>query len=361
MVQLETGVALARHSTHLTYYFSSFIDNIDLADRQTLILMLNVSAKSIIMKCSIFFLIILPIIFFSFFCKSAISQPAAQNKADSLIREGKVHEAISEFRKLYGLNPKDKRIVYNYACALSVDNSVIRDFDSCFKYLNLAVELDTSISALIDPDLIAAREDKRWDGFEDRLISMLNIKTNNSIKDIEYAKALWKLRAYDQAYFNEIGISGRKFGMRSSVTSALWKLKFMIQENNQKELERLIVSKGWPGINAVGSEAAMAAYLVAMHTNDGSQKKYLPAIRKSCEKNELPWQRYANIYDRCLFNEKKPQKYGTQTIYNDQTRSEELYPLEDETKVDEWRKELGLEPLTKYLEKMNIKFQPKRQ
>lgn len=134
----------------------------------------------------------------------------------------------------------------------------------------------------------------------------------------------------------------------------------MIQEKNQKELEQLVAAKGWPKIGEVGSEAAMAAYLVAMHSNDGSQKKYLPVIKQRCEENELPWQRYANIYDRCLFNENKPQKYGTHTRYNDLTKSEELYPLEDETKVDEWRKELGLEPLAEYLARFNIKFQPKQ-
>jgi len=276
------------------------------------------------------------------------------------MNEGNVPEAISEYKKLYRLNPNDKRIAYNYACALSVDNSVIRQFDSCFKYLKIAVELDTSLTALTDPNLIPAREDKKWGVFENRLISMLNTKFNSPYKDIEYAKALWKLGAYDQAYFNEIGIAFRKLGMRSSVASALWKLKFMIQEKSQKELEQLVAEKGWPKIGEVGSEAAMAAYLVAMHTNDGSQKKYLPMIWKSCEEKELPWQRYANIYDRCLFNENKPQKYGTHTRFNEQTRSEELYPLEDETKVDEWRKELGLEPLAEYLAGFNIKYRPKQ-
>ncbi len=294
-------------------------------------------------------------------CSYAMSQPSAStrgNRADSLMREGNIPEAIAEYKRLFSLDPTDARITYNYACALSVDNTVIKRFDSCFKYLNLAVELDTSDNALLEPDLIAAREDKYWSVFENRLISMLNEKYNNPCKDIEYAKALWKLGARDQAYFNEIGIALRKTGMRSSVTSAIWKLKFMIQQENQEELEKLVEAKGWPEIKNVGQPAVMSAYLVAMHTNDGSQKKYLPMIRKSCEANELPWQRYANIYDRCLFNENKPQKYGTHTIYNEQTRSEELYPLENESKVDEWRKELGLEPLADYLARMNIKFQP---
>jgi tetratricopeptide (TPR) repeat protein len=292
----------------------------------------------------------------------ALSQQAAPgsgNKADSLMNEGNVPAAIEEYRKLLNLNPGDRKIVYNYTRALSVDNTVIRKFDSCFKYLNLAIELDTSEAALTDPFFIPARDDKRWTTFEDRLIWMLNIKLNSPYRDLGYARALWRLGAYDQAYFNEIGIAFRKIGMRSSVASALWKLKFMIQEKNQEELEKLVAAKGWPKTGDVGSQAAMSAYLVAMHTNDGSQKKYLPMIRKSCEANELPWQRYANIYDRCLFNENKPQKYGTHTRYNEQTKREELYPLEDESKVDEWRKELGLEPLSDYLARFNIKFQPK--
>ncbi len=61
--------------------------------------------------------------------------------------------------------------------------------------------------------------------------------------------------------FDEIGIAFRKSGMRSSVASAIWKLKFMIQENNQGELEKLVSEKGWPKISDVGQPAVMADYL----------------------------------------------------------------------------------------------------
>lgn len=295
-------------------------------------------------------------------CNYAVSQPVPnhKNKADSLLNEGNVQEAVAEYKMLYTRSPKDPEIVYGYARALSIDNTVIKQFDSCFKYLNMAIELDTSLSSLTDPSFLPAREDKNWVAFENRLIALLNIKLNKSFKNIEYAKALWRLGAYDQAYFNEIGIALRKTGMRSSVASALWKLKFIIQENNQKELEHLVAKYGWPRVQDVGRDAAMAAYLVAIHTNDGSQKKYLPMIRQSCIENDLPWQRYANIYDRCLFNENKPQKYGTHLKYNEQTKSEELYILEDESKVDEWRKEIGLESLSDYLARLNIKYIPKK-
>lgn len=285
----------------------------------------------------------------------AVSQQGVQNfksVADSLRNEGNIPAALTEYKKIFLKNPYDQRNVYNYACALSVSKQI----DSCFKYLNIAVKSDTSIASLIDPDFLTIREDSRWPEFENNLISMLNRKFKNPYKDVEYAKALWRLRAFDQAYFNEIGIAGRKTGMKSSVVEALWNFKFMIHKNNQKELEELVETKGWPKINDVGSEAAMGAYLVAMHSRDGSQKKYLPFIKQRCEENELSWQRYANIYDRCLFNENKPQKFGTQTRYNELTNSEEIYPLEDASKVDEWRKELGLEPLSVYLARFNIKF-----
>ncbi|MCK7490919.1 MAG: hypothetical protein MZW92_03330 [Comamonadaceae bacterium] len=93
---------------------------------------------------------------------------------------------------------------------------------------------------------------------------------------------------------------------------------------------------------------------------NGLQKKYLAAIKKICEEKELPWERYAAIYDRSLFNDNKPQKYGTHTRYNEKTKSEELYPLEDESKVDEWRRELGLAPLAEYLKQMGIVYRPKK-
>lgn len=278
--------------------------------------------------------------------------PATGSIADSLYNEGNIPAAIAEYRRIYLERPGDKKNLYNFACALSVG----KQLDSCFKYLNLLVKLDTSISALIESDLITARKDKRWPEFENNLIGMLNIKFKNPYKDVEYARRLWKLRAYDQAYFTQVGIAARKTGMKSSVVEALWDFKFMIQERNQQELVKLLEEKGWPRVADVGPEAAMAVYLTVMHSNDGLQKKYLADIKKVCEAKELPWERYAMIYDRSLYNEKRPQKYGTHTWYNEKTKSEELYTLENTAKVDEWRKEIGLEPIATYLKRFNINY-----
>jgi hypothetical protein len=299
-------------------------------------------------------LTMLLMVFYSF----AFSQPINmmfKNKADSLRNDGNLKDAIIEYNKLHIQNPNDKIILYNYACALSL----FSQSDSCFKYLYLYLKLDTTISILIDPDFCPIRRDKQWNDFENKLISQLNVKYKNPYKNIEFAKKIWRMRALDQFCFSEIGIAIRKTGQNSSVVRGIWECKFIINEQNQKELDELISQNGWPRIKDVGKDAANAAFTIILHSNSTLINKYLPTIKQICTEKELTWERYAAIYDRALWYEKKPQKYGTQTQYNETTHKEELYPLENEAKIDEWRKELGLEPLKDYLSKMNIKYEPK--
>jgi hypothetical protein len=287
-------------------------------------------------------LVIISILGLSQFTFSQPMMPFKMNPADSLRGEGNLTAAIAEYKKTYNNDPKDKTTVYNLACALSLDQQI----DSCFKYLNIAVKLDTSTASLTDPDFLPARDDKRWVGFENNLISMLNIKFKNPYKDIEYAKALWRLNALDQAHFSEIDLAGRKLGFQSTVVRAIWKLKFMINEKNQIELEGLIAKKGWPKNSVVGTQAASAAFYIIQHSDLQKQLKYLPTLKQLCEEKEANWANYALMYDRVQMLQNLPQKYGTQMkLDNAQTGMYELYQLEDETKVNEWRKEIGLKPI----------------
>jgi len=281
--------------------------------------------------------------------------PGSRSVADSLMNEGNVPGAIKEFRKIYDTNPGNKRNVYNYACALSINKQI----DSCLKYLNIAVKMDTSFAALTDPDLLSLREDSRWSGFEKNLISMLNRKNGNAIKDIEYAKSLWKLLCMDQYCFYETGIAVRKLGFDSPVVIALRRLQTMINERNVKELEILLAEKGWPKRSEVGQEAAGAAFFVLQHSNGDAQQKYVSMFEKMCKENEASWQQYALMFDRMRMNQNKPQRFGTHAYMDNQpSHINVLYPLEDETKADEWRKEIGLEPLKDYLARTGIKYVP---
>ncbi|MCU0407838.1 MAG: hypothetical protein MUD02_02720 [Bacteroidales bacterium] len=280
--------------------------------------------------------------------------PPGGNRGDSLRNEGDLPGAIAEYRKMHSAKPGDRTITYNFACLFSLGKQV----DSCYRYLDLWVKSAASLDALMDPDLINARKDKRWTDFENRLLASVSAGGGEKIKDTGFASALWRLQAYDQAYFTEVGIAAKKVGMKSSTVEAIWDLKALINEKNQADLEALLTGKGWPKASEVGQDAVMAAYLVVQHSTSGLQYKYLPDVKRSCEAGELPWERYALMYDRALHNDGKPQKYGTHTLYNEKTRLPELYPLQDPSKVDEWRRELGMEPLSAYLSKYGIKWEP---
>ncbi len=123
--------------------------------------------------------------------------PNPGTPGERLRGDGDIPGAIAEFEKVYAQNPNDQNNVYNLARALSIN----RQLDKCFQYLTIAVELDPSLAPLTDPDLLTARDDKRWGEFEDKLVATLNAKLNDPYKDTEYAKALWRLRAWDQAFF----------------------------------------------------------------------------------------------------------------------------------------------------------------
>jgi hypothetical protein len=268
--------------------------------------------------------------------------------------EGDIKGAIAEFAKMHIANPGNNRIKYNYACVLSRGNQA----DSAFKYLHLLLKSDPSFHPLTDPDLVNLREDKRWGNYEEALFDAMHEK-GYPIKDREYARALFRLLCMDQYCFYETVLAVRKLGQGSPVVSALRRLQATINEKNLKELEGLLVTRGWPVRSQVGTEAAGAAFFVLQHSGADAQQKYIQLFEKSCRENEADWQQYALMFDRMRMNQKLPQRYGTHIYMDNRYPGENvLYPLEDESKVDEWRKEAGLEPLNVFMKKENISFKP---
>jgi len=274
------------------------------------------------------------------------------SRADSLLQAGSLIPAIAEYSKTYPENRNNRDLIYNYACALSLAGLP----ESSLSYLYLAAEIEPSVAILTDPYLLGARESEGWVEFEDELISAVNRMSGNSIVDIAYAKSLWRLMCLDQSGFYETGIAVRNLGPDSPVVTALRRLQALQNEKNLTELQILLDSKGWPEKSQVGSEAAASAFFVLQHSNAKAQEKYIGMFEAACRKNEANWQQYALMFDRMRMNQDKPQRYGTHTYLDpSKGRTDELYPLEDESRVDEWRKEIGLEPLKDYLSRPGIK------
>jgi hypothetical protein len=289
------------------------------------------------------------------------AQVAAGNpssKADSLLLSGNLIQAINEYEKLFPRYRNNRTVIYNYACALSRAGRR----DSSIMYLRLAVKAEPSLSVLADPHLLALRDLNEWNYFEDELIKAVEARSGNSIKDPEYAKSLLRLLCLDRTGFYEMSIAVSTFGPVSPVVTAIRRLHTLQNEKNLEELQALIEAKGWPERSQVGSQAASAAFFVIQHSNAQTQEKYLGMFEAACRKGEGNWQQYALMFDRMRMNQDKPQRFGTHAYLDpSKGRMDELYPLEDVSLVDEWRKEIGLEPLKDYMARTGIKYSPPKQ
>lgn len=115
---------------------------------------------------------------------------------------------------------------------------------------------------------------------------------------------------------------------------------------NAKRLEEMIDAHGWLGKSKVGEDGAEAAWLIAQHAISLPRfsKKVLKLLKEAEETSEVPRWQAAYLSDRIAFFENRPQRYGTQSDWNENGEME-VWTLETEEKVDEYRAEVGLKPL----------------
>lgn len=115
---------------------------------------------------------------------------------------------------------------------------------------------------------------------------------------------------------------------------------------NAAQLEKMIGEYGWLGKSKVGKEGAEAAWLIVQHAISLPEfsRKCLKLIEIAVETGEAEPYQFAYLYDRIKFFEGKPQRYGTQSDWN-RAGKMQVWTLEDEAKVNDFRAQAGLKPL----------------
>lgn len=274
-------------------------------------------------------------------------------QGDSLCKTGDLKEAITAYKKEYALYPP--LACYGLACAYAHDGQT----DSAFKYIFEDLAQDSTTYPLTNPDFLTLRNDKRWQQVVVKSVGNIVGFDPNGIKDLPLAEKLWDMSAWDQAYYYEIAIAESRLGRTSPICKTFWSLKEKINKENQRLLDSIIAVKGWPKNSRVGYSAASVAFLIIQHSTLEKREEYLPTVKKLCEENEADWSSYALMYDRIQIELNKPQLYGSQIKYNEETKQYELYPIEDEKNVDKRRAALGMQPLADYVSQWGIKYQPK--
>jgi hypothetical protein len=114
-------------------------------------------------------------------------------------------------------------------------------------------------------------------------------------------------------------------------------------------LSEIIEEHGWPGHELVGEDGASAAWVIAQHSDldVALQEEALELMRAAVDEGDADATELAYLEDRVALNNGEPQIYGTQIGCVD-GRAEPA-ELDDPDRVDERRRDVGLDPLADYL------------
>jgi hypothetical protein len=123
-----------------------------------------------------------------------------------------------------------------------------------------------------------------------------------------------------------------------------------IDKTNQKKFKEILKTTKYIG-NEYGKDTQEAAFLLIQHMPKSElpiMKRYLTQLKKQI--NDIPHDQIALLTDRIKNWEGKKQHYGTQFEY---TNGEyKIKPIWNIKEVDKRRKKIGLEPLYKYIKKL---------
>lgn len=118
---------------------------------------------------------------------------------------------------------------------------------------------------------------------------------------------------------------------------------------NPAIIDRIYSEHGFPTVEEVGSRGNQALPYMILHVTDTMfQNRYLPLIKKACEDQVISWEYYAMLYDKISIVSNGRQRYGTQWIIDQDGVLTGLYPFENLDMVPEYRKQVGLAPLSDF-------------
>ncbi|HFK5585274.1 TPA: DUF6624 domain-containing protein [Elizabethkingia anophelis] len=234
----------------------------------------------------------------------------------------------------------------------AIENIKKNQYPDAFKNLDSIISEDYFIDTILtDKNFSALHHMEGWKKFTNQIKSKKS-KYNNDIR-----LKLLDVQSKDQSIrliYQEL----KKTYTDDSdlVKSASEKMK-KIDLESVDIVAKIIDKYGWLGKDKIGKEANETLFLGIQHIDDlVVQSKYLPAIKDAVKKgNAEPWH-LAFLTDRILMNQGKKQIYGTQKIITKNPETSYIIPLENPEKVDELRKEIGLDPLNDDLQEDGLSW-----
>lgn len=275
------------------------------------------------------------------------SFPAVCQDADGNVDTLECRTSIDITKQKLALMGTSKHLVYD----LAADYSLIGETDSSFVYLEMAIDHDFPIiDALTARAFINVRNTSIWPEYRKKISGIWYEKYPDG--DIEYATAIIRMEEEDQVHRAFMEYELEKYGPRSEQTILREKLTILTDSLHMVKLDSLIEHKGWPDASKVGRHQLQSACILILHADVKYQKKFLPFVKNSISRGELPERMLAFLTDKICVAEGRNQVYGTQLTRDGVTGELQLYPVKDFVVVDSLRISMGLDSIHSYLEYM---------
>jgi len=292
-----------------------------------------------------------------FFTQTAFGQEVLYDKfireADSLYDAQDYKNAAltysRAFEKLEWKGYQSDR--YNAACSWALAGEADSAFFQLERIANKSAfsDLDHLTS---DPDLNSLHSDDRWATLLEKV--KFNKEKAEENLDKPLAAQLDSIFESDQLYRIQIKEIEQKFGRESNEMKSHYRLMAETDSLNLIKVKSILDSRGWLGADIVGEKGNSCLFLVIQHADLSTQEKYLPMMREAVKSGNARASSLALLEDRVALRQGKKQIYGSQIGWNKDTKLYFVSPLEDPDNVDKRRAEVGLQPLSEYVQQWEI-------
>lgn len=242
---------------------------------------------------------------------------------------------------------------YNAACSWALAKIP----DSAFFQLNrIATKGNYSNYKHIttDTDLNSLHKDSRWKSLLEK------IKINEEKEAAKLNKPLMavleNIYKEDQEYRQMLDGIEQKYGVESKEMANHWMTINKKDSANLIKIEEILDKYGWLGPDVVGVKGNSTLFLVIQHSDQKTQEKYLPMMKEAVKNGKAQGSSLALLEDRVALKQGKRQIYGSQIGRDPVTQIHYVLPLEDPDNVDKRRAEVGLQPLSEYVNYWEIKW-----
>lgn len=244
--------------------------------------------------------------------------------ADSLFEDGLYGEA----KQIYDLAfTEDRYILPSHLSTVANKMMAIRNNQTAQSYLNHRVRME--------PDFYEEPSACPFPALRDTF-ELRQQKWNYDLVQKQLLEWIFERDQYDRMLWSQA--ANRRYESPERV-ERLARRAMDTDSTNLEMVTRILTETGYPRKSRVGDFASQTVWMIIQHSSLELQKQYLLQLEEAALNGDLPPAMIAALKDRIDVREGRPQKYGTQL------GPDGLCPLLDASRVNEWRKEVGLPPI----------------